>query len=138
MEQEMKRKFVAMIASNQISKPYFYLAHGPDKFDCAGLVWYVFHECFNINVYDGGIGNYDVTKIMTSNVGIITLLDEKCENKDISYFKKGDIIKHKEEILEQIRSRKYEPSPVKRVFIPKENGDKRGLGIPTVMDRVIQ
>ncbi|MBR1883352.1 MAG: hypothetical protein IJ809_00110, partial [Clostridia bacterium] len=75
---------------------------------------------------------------MTSNVGIITLLDEKCENKDISYFKKGDIIKHKEEILEQIRSRKYEPSPVKSVFISKENGDKRGLGIPTVMDRVIQ
>lgn len=45
---------------------------------------------------------------------------------------------HKEEIKEQIRNRKYKPSPVKRVYIPKDNGDKRGLGIPTVVDGVIQ
>ena len=45
---------------------------------------------------------------------------------------------HKEEIKEQIRNRKYKPSPVKRVYIPKENGDKRGLGIPTVVDRLLQ
>ena len=48
------------------------------------------------------------------------------------------LYKHKEEIKWQIRNRKYKPCPVKRVYIPKENGDKRGLGIPTVVDRVIQ
>jgi len=45
---------------------------------------------------------------------------------------------HKDKIKEQVRNRKYKPSPVKRVYIPKENGEKRGLGIPTVIDRVIQ
>ena len=48
------------------------------------------------------------------------------------------LFQHKEEIKEQIRNLKYKPSPVKRVEIPKENGKMRNLGIPTVVDRVIQ
>ena len=45
---------------------------------------------------------------------------------------------HKERILREIRARKYKPQPVLQIKIPKENGKKRKLGIPTVVDRVIQ
>ena len=48
------------------------------------------------------------------------------------------IKEHKEEIINKIKERKYKPQPVKRVQIPKENGKMRNLGIPTVIDRIIQ
>lgn len=45
---------------------------------------------------------------------------------------------HKDELIESIRKGKYKPNPVRRVEIPKDNGKKCLLGIPTVVDRLIQ
>ena len=43
-----------------------------------------------------------------------------------------------EDLFNRIRLRKYKPLPVKRVEIPKPDGSKRPLGIPSVKDRVLQ
>ena len=45
---------------------------------------------------------------------------------------------HRTELLDSIKAGKYKPQPVRRKEIPKPDGGVRQLGIPTVIDRVIQ
>ena len=56
------------------------------------------------------------------------------EVKDLSGYLKA----HWKEVREVLESGKYRPSPVRRVEIPKPDGGVRQLGIPTVLDRLIQ
>ena len=69
---------------------------------------------------------------VTRNKGASGVDDMTCEEvKD--YLKV-----HGNELISQIKRREYKPLPVRRVEIPKPNGGVRKLGIPTVIDRIIQ
>lgn len=48
------------------------------------------------------------------------------------------LIRNRDELIKQIRNGSYEPQPVRRVEIPKPDGSKRKLGVPTVCDRLVQ
>lgn len=75
------------------------------------------NQAINRVVYNEGAGGVDKMNV----------------NEGKNYF-----IKHKEEIKNQLRTRTYKPSPIRRVGIPKPDGGIRNLGIPTIIDRIIQ
>jgi len=74
----------------------------------------------------------EAIKRVKSNKGVAGV-DKMTVDEIDEYFKAN-----KETIKKQILEKKYKPQPVKRVYISKPNGKKRPLGIPTVVDRVIQ
>lgn len=74
----------------------------------------------------------EAIKRVKSNKGVAGV-DKMTVDEIDEYFKAN-----KETIKKRILEKKYRPQPVKRVYIPKSNGKKRPLGIPTVVDRGIQ
>jgi RNA-directed DNA polymerase len=59
---------------------------------------------------------------------------DKMETEDLLPYLKA----HKDFLLDSLKDGSYRPNPVRRVEIPKENGKPRQIGIPTVVDRLIQ
>lgn len=74
----------------------------------------------------------EAIKRVKANKGIAGI-DKMTVNQLDDYFEE-----HKNEIVNSIMNKHYKPQLVKRVYIPKTNGKLRPLGIPVVVDRVIQ
>lgn len=74
----------------------------------------------------------EAIKRVKANKGVAGV-DRMTVDKIDEYFEEN-----KTQIITDIMNKKYKPQLVKRVYIPKSNGKLRPLGIPVVVDRVIQ
>ena len=50
----------------------------------------------------------------------------------------GMSLKRIDRLIEQLKDESYQPNPSRRVYIPKKNGKKRPLGIPSFDDKLVQ
>ena len=99
----------------------------------------------NIFTSEGRNNNMRLIEVILEDENLNEALNRVKSNKGVAGVDKMTIYEidtyfqnNRERIKKEILEKKYRPQPVKRVYIPKSNGKKRPLGIPTVIDRVIQ
>ncbi len=85
----------------------------------------LYRNLFNADLFVSAYGN------IQSKPGNMT---PGVDNKTIDGFKMQWI----EDTINLLKEEKYYPLPARRVYIPKKNGGKRPLGIPTFMDKLVQ
>ena len=94
------------------------------------------------------VGQIDADRILESilspwNIGLaINRVKANKGSGGVDGMKMVELVPYMQENWEKIKASilkgKYKPSPARRVEIPKDNGKMRKLGIPTLVDRVIQ
>lgn len=99
----------------------------------------------NIFTSEGRNNNMRLIEVILEDENLNEALNRVKSNKGVAGVDKMTVYEidtyfqnNRERIKKEILEKKYRPQPVKRVYIPKSNGKKRPLGIPTVIDRVIQ
>src|SRR2546426_6326600 len=71
---------------------------------------------------------------VSQNAGSVTA---GCDGIDMRSFDEN-LETNIQRIAKEVRTQMFEPYPVRRVYIPKDNGKVRPLGIPTISDRIVQ